>query len=345
MDHRHASAHRIDLVVYPGFKALEAIGPMSVFDYANVHLRARGQSDGYEVRVVSQRQGPVRSDTLMSLEATHTLAGLEAAGMGCTVVVVGSRHIEQVLGGSAELVAWLGRVAPRVQRLIALCSGSFFLAEAGLLDGRRAATHWSVTAQLAQRHPRVQVDADAIYLREEIRDGAGSRQLWTSAGVTAGIDLALAVVEEDFGHALALEVARDLVMYLKRPGGQSQFSVPLAAQAAQHGGVQAVQQWVMAHLAEPLTLTQMAEQAHMSERHLRRVFQQETGQSPTAFVESARLEAAKQLLESQAHLPLKTVAARVGLGSEQALRHLFVRHLGITPVAYRDRFGGRGGAG
>jgi transcriptional regulator GlxA family with amidase domain len=134
-------------------------------------------------------------------------------------------------------------------------------------------------------------------------------------------------------------------MYLKRPGGQSQFSVPLAAQAAQHGGVQAVQQWVMAHLAEPLTLTQMAEQAHMSERHLRRVFQQETGQSPTAFVESVRLEAAKQLLESQAHLPLKTVAARVGLGSEQALRHLFVRHLGITPVAYRDRFGGRAGAG
>ena len=164
-------------------------------------------------------------------------------------------------------------------------------------------------------------------------------------GRHAGIDLALAVVEEDFGHALALEVARDLVMYLKRPGGQSQFSVPLAAQAAQHGGVQAVQQWVMAHLADPLTLAQMAEQAHMSERHLRRVFQQETGQSPTAFVESARLEAAKQLLESQAHLPLKTVAARVGLGSEQALRHLFVRHLGITPVAYRDRFGGRGGAG
>ena len=142
-----------------------------------MHLRARGQSDGYEVRVVSQRQGAVRSDTLMSLEATHTLAGLEAAGMGCTVDVGGSRHIEQVLGGSAELVAWLGRVAPRVQRLIALCSSSFFLAEAGLLDGRRAATHWSVTAQLSQRYPHVQVDADAIYLREEIRDGAGSRQL------------------------------------------------------------------------------------------------------------------------------------------------------------------------
>lgn len=339
MEHRHAHPHRIDLVVYPGFKSLEAIGPMSVFDYANVHLRARGQSDGYEVRITAARKGLVKSDTLMALEATQSLAGLREQGTGCTVIVVGSRHIEQVLGASQELVQWLQAVAPSVARLIALCSGSFFLAEAGLLDGRRAATHWSVAGALAQRYPRVQVDADAIYVRDEVVDDAGTRQLWTSAGVTAGIDLALAVVEQDFGHALALEVARDLVMYLKRPGGQSQFSVPLAAQSTRHSGVQAVQQWVLAHLAEPVTLARMAEQAAMSERHFRRVFQQETGQSPSAFVEHARLEAAKQLLESRGHWPLKTVAAHVGLGSEQALRHLFVKKLGITPVAYRERFG------
>lgn len=339
MEHRHAHPHRIDLVVYPGFKSLEAIGPMSVFDYANVHLRARGQSDGYEVRITAARKGLVKSDTLMALEATQSLAGLREQGTGCTVIVVGSRHIEQVLGASQELVRWLQAVAPSVARLIALCSGSFFLAEAGLLDGRRAATHWSVAGALAQRYPRVQVDADAIYVRDEVVDDAGTRQLWTSAGVTAGIDLALAVVEQDFGHALALEVARDLVMYLKRPGGQSQFSVPLAAQATRHSGVQAVQQWVLAHLAEPVTLARMAEQAAMSERHFRRVFQQETGQSPSAFVEHARLEAAKQLLESRGQWPLKTVAAHVGLGSEQALRHLFVKKLGITPVAYRERFG------
>ncbi|MEQ6436912.1 helix-turn-helix domain-containing protein [Comamonas sp. w2-DMI] len=339
MEHRHAHPHRIDLVVYPGFKSLEAIGPMSVFDYANVHLRARGQSDGYEVRITAARKGLVKSDTLMALEATQSLAGLREQGTGCTVIVVGSRHIEQVLGASQELVQWLQAVAPSVARLIALCSGSFFLAEAGLLDGRRAATHWSVAGALAQRYPRVQVDADAIYVHDEVVDDAGTRQLWTSAGVTAGIDLALAVVEQDFGHALALEVARDLVMYLKRPGGQSQFSVPLAAQATRHSGVQAVQQWVLAHLAEPVTLARMAEQAAMSERHFRRVFQQETGQSPSAFVEHARLEAAKQLLESRGHWPLKTVAAHVGLGSEQALRHLFVKKLGITPVAYRERFG------
>ncbi|NMM77424.1 AraC family transcriptional regulator [Rhodococcus sp. SRB_17] len=334
MDHHHAHAHRVDLVVYPGFKALEAVGPMSVFDYANVHLRQHGRPDGYAVRVVAARRGAVPSDTLMALDATHTLAELEEEGSaGCTVVLVGSRNIEQVLAASPELVDWAARVAPHVPRMIALCSGSFFLAAAGLLDGRRAATHWSVAAALQQRYPRIAVDADAIY----VRDG----HLWTSAGVTAGIDLALAVVEEDFGHALALEVARDLVMYLKRPGGQSQFSVPLATQTTGHRGVQAVQQWVLAHLAEPLSLAQMAAQAAMSERHFRRVFQQETGQSPSAFVEAARLEGAKQLLETQGGLPLKTVAARVGLGSEQALRHLFVRRLGITPQAYRERFGGQ----
>ncbi len=289
MEHRHAGAHRIDLVVYPGFKALEAIGPMSVFDYANIHLRARDQQGGYEVRITSAAQGVVQSDTLMALQATQSLSDLAANGTGCTVIVVGSRHIETVLGTSGELVQWLQSMAARVPRLIALCSGSFFLAEAGLLDERRAATHWSVVKLLAQRYPRVQVDADAIYVRDDVKDSDGERQIWTSAGVTAGIDLALAVVEQDFGHALALEVARDLVMYLKRPGGQSQFSVPLAAQSTQHRGVQAVQQWLLAHLNQPVTLAQMAEQAAMSERHFRRVFQQETGQSPSAFVENARL--------------------------------------------------------
>ena len=340
MSHHHSGPHDVHLVIYPGFKALEAIGPMSVFDYANVHLRQHGQPDGYAVHIAALQAGPVRSDTLMTLEASKSLADLAEGGLGCTVVVVGSRQIEHALQASGELVSWLVRVAPRIPRLIALCSGSFFLAEAGLLDGRRATTHWSVAALLAQRHPHVQVDADAIYVRDALRDEAGARQLWTSAGVTAGIDLALAVVEEDFGHALALEVARDLVMYLKRPGGQSQFSVPLAAQSATHNrAIEAAQQWVLAHLHEPFSLSQLAKQAAMSERHFRRLFQQETGQSPSAFIETVRLEAAKQLLEANGHWPLKTVAAHAGLGSEQALRHLFGRRLGITPAAYRERFG------
>ncbi|MBV7543653.1 GlxA family transcriptional regulator [Acidovorax sp. sic0104] len=343
--HRHPAGqpHRIDLVVYPGFKALEAVGPMSVFDYANVHLQQHGRPDGYAVRVVAAQAGAVQSDTLMALTATHTLAQLEQqevageeceGGPGCTVVLVGSRNIEQVLAASPDLVAWAARVAPRVDRMIALCSGSFFLAAAGLLDGHRAATHWSVAALLRQRYPAIDVDPDAIY----VRDGP----LWTSAGVTAGIDLALALVEDDFGHALALEVARDLVMYLKRPGGQSQFSVQLASQGTAHRDIQAVQTWIVENLQEPMPLPALAARAAMSERHFRRVFVQETGQTPSAFVDAARLEGARRLLESQAALPLKTVAARVGMGSEQALRQLFVRHVGVTPQAYRERFGGQG---
>ncbi|WP_026433285.1 GlxA family transcriptional regulator [Paracidovorax oryzae] len=324
----------VHIVVYPGFKALEAVGPLSVFDYANVHLARRGRPPGYAVSIAARARGPVRSDTLMSLDATEVLCtgGDAASGaMPDTALLVGARHIEAALADAPEIVAWARTAAPRVRRMVALCSGSFFLAAAGLLDGRRAATHWSVAARLQELHPAVAVDPDAIY----VRDG----HLWTSAGVTAGIDLALALVEEDYGHALALEVARDMVMYLKRPGGQSQFSVQLASQATTHRGMQDVQAWALEHLSEPLTLQVLAGRASMSERHFRRVFAQETGRSPSAFVESARLEAARRLLESDAALPLKTVAARVGLGSEQALRHLFLRHLGIPPQAYRERFG------
>ena len=193
-------------------------------------------------------------------------------------------------------------MAARVPRVIVLCSGSFFLAAAGLLEGRRAATHWSVAALQQQRYPAVDVDADAIV----VRDG----HLWTSAGVTACID-----------------VARDLVMYLKRPGERSQFSVQFSSQAVQTGVVKAVQDYVLANLAEPLGLEVLAAQARMSERHL-------------PLSRPARLEGAKQLLQAPRHLPLKTVAARVGLRTKQALRHLFVRHMGITPVVYRERFGG-----
>ncbi|WCM94924.1 GlxA family transcriptional regulator [Acidovorax sp. NCPPB 2350] len=322
----------VHIVVYPGFKALEAVGPLSVFDYANVHLARRGRPAGYAVSIAARERGPVHSDTLMALEATEALdAGGDGGAPPDTVLLVGSRDIERAMAASPGIVEWARRAAPCVRRMVALCSGCFFLAAAGLLDGRRAATHWGVADLLRQRHPAIEVDPDAIY----VRDG----HLWTSAGVTAGIDLALALVEEDFGHALALEVARDLVMYLKRPGGQSQFSVQLASQATAHRGMKAVQDWALQHLAEPLTLQVLAARAAMSERHFRRMFVQETGQTPSAFVESARLEEARRLLESQATLPLKTVAARVGLGSEQALRHLFVRHLGIPPQAYRERFG------
>ncbi|WP_010105640.1 GlxA family transcriptional regulator, partial [Verminephrobacter aporrectodeae] len=230
-------ARRVDIVVYPGFKALEAIGTMSVFEYANIHLARQKQPRGYDVAVVSTAAGAVPSDMLMSLVATR---GLDAALLPDIALIVGARAIEAALEDNPALLHWVRAAAPRIERLVALCSGSFFLAAAGLLDGQRATTHWSVAPLMQARFPGVQVEADAIYLR------AG--RLWTSAGVTAGIDLALALVEEDFGRGLALEVARDLVVYLKRPGGQSQFSVHLASQNTSHPGVRRVQDWILCHL-------------------------------------------------------------------------------------------------
>lgn len=330
MEFRTASRpHRVDFVVYPGFKALEAIGPMSVFEYANVHLARRRGSIGYEVRIASRARGPVSSDMLMSLEATRIL---DPDDLPDVAIIVGARLIEDALARNPELVDWARAVAPRITRLVALCSGSFFLAAAGVLDGKRATTHWSVAPLLQSRYPAIDVEPDAIYLR------AG--RVWTSAGVTAGIDLALALVEEDFGRALALDVARDLVVYLKRPGGQSQFSVHLASQSTSHSGIQAAQQWILTHIAEPLSLAELSGQAAMSERNFRRLFQKEVGMSPLAFVERARIDAARRLLE-EGGLPLKAVAARVGFSSDQSLRKLFRKQLGISPDEYRDRLGGR----
>ncbi|WP_059411805.1 GlxA family transcriptional regulator [Cupriavidus basilensis] len=323
----NTAPRRVDIVVYPGFKAMEAVGPMTVFDYANVRVAQRGQPPAYATRVVALETGPVRSDTLMTLEAT---ARLDTVLLPDIALIVGARDIERAMGEAHGIVPWARAVAPRIGRLIALCSGTFFLAAAGLLDGRRATTHWSVAALLRQRFPAVEVDADAIFIRQG--------NLWTSAGVTAGIDLALAVVEEDLGRELALDLARELVVYLKRPGGQSQYSLHLASQATSHAGIRGLQDWILSDLARDFTLAEMAARVAMSERNFRRVFAKETGASPMAFIESARIEGARRLLE-QGDLPLKAIAARTGFGSDEGLRRAFLRQMGITPRDYRERFG------
>ncbi len=329
MENHHAGAHRVDLVVYPGFKALEAIGPMSVFDYANVHLRHKGLPDGYAVRVVASQAGLVPSDTLMGLQASHTLAQVEAEGTGCTVLLVGARHIEQVLAASPELVDWVARVAPGVGRMIALCSGSFFLAAAGVLDGRRAATHWSVAGLLAQRYPHIAVDADAIY----VRDGS----YWTSAGVTAGIDLALAVVARDHGKKIAQDVAKVLLVVMKRQGGQAQFSPLMAAVSPQETPITRAQNYVLEHLDEPFTVERMAGLANMSARHFARLFARDVNMTPMEFLQNARIDCARNLLETS-DLPLKTIAYKSGFGSVRHMRSLFAEKLGLTPLQYREQF-------
>ena len=316
----------VDIVVYPGFKAMEAVGPMSVFEYANLHLQRRGKGSGYDVRIASHKTGPVRSDTLMSLDATKALNPL---ALPDNAIIVGARHIQQALVDGAAITGWVAAVAHRIERLTALCSGAFFLAAAGVLDGKRATTHWSVAERLQAEYPAIDVDADAIFVR--------CGNVWTSAGVTAGIDLALALVEEDYGRDLALEVATEMVVFLKRPGGQSQFSAHLLSERTTRPNIRELQNWILDNLQERLTVAQLAQKAMMSERHFTRVFQQEVGLSAQEFIEQCRFERGTGLLADLA-LPLKSVAARAGFSDEAHMRRVFMTKLGITPRLYRERF-------
>ncbi|WP_423211779.1 GlxA family transcriptional regulator [Paracoccus yeei] len=318
------ASHRVHVVIYPGFKSMEAVGPVNVLSYANRHLAERGDPRRYDVVLVAPEPGAIPSDTLISLEA-----GPLPEGPLATVMVAGALDIQAALARKAALVEWCRRRAFEAERFAALCSGSFFLAAAGLLDGRRAATHWSVAELLQSRFPGVRVDADAIF----VQDGS----LWTSAGVTAAIDLALAFVEQDFGRDLALAVARDLVIYLKRPGGQSQFSAALTSQMRGPPGMRDIQSWLLANLDQPLHIPDMAARAGMSPRNFTRLFSAELGTTPASYLEGARCERAKaQLLDSD--LPLKAIAFRCGFTSDEQLRKAFLRRFSLTPRDYRDRF-------
>jgi len=316
----------LDVIVYPGFKAMEAIGPMSVFEYANLHLQRRHRLPGYDVRIASDQLGPVPSDTLMSLTATKVINTL---ALPDSAIIVGARHIQAALGDGTAIVDWVRAVTPRIGRLASLCSGAFFLASAGVLDGKRATTHWSVADRLQADFPAIDVQPDAIFIHSD--------NIWTSAGVTAGMDLALAFVEEDFGRDLALEVATEMVVYLKRPGGQSQFSAQLLSERTARPNIRELQTWILENLHERFTGAQLAEKAMMSERHFARVFQQEVGLSAQEFIEACRFDRATQLLADLA-LSLKTVAARACFSDEAHMRRVFQRKLGITPKLYRERF-------
>jgi transcriptional regulator GlxA family with amidase domain len=235
-----------------------------------------------------------------------------------------------------ELVEWIRRRAPQARRVCSVCTGAFYLAAAGLLDGRRATTHWHAALDLARRFPNVQVDADPIFIRD-VGHGEGKRVVWTSAGVTAGIDLALALIEEDVGHAVAMQAARRLVVFMKRPGGQSQFSAALAAQASAGGPFEALHSWMAAHLRDDLTVERLAERAQMSPRTFARRYVDEIGRTPAKTVSALRLEAAARAL-AESHRPLKRIALDCGFGSEQNLRRAFVRRFGVLPLEYRERF-------
>ncbi|MDR6292279.1 MULTISPECIES: GlxA family transcriptional regulator [Inquilinus] len=314
------------MLAFPGVELLDVVGPLEVFAAATALQRDAGAPPGYAVEVLAARAGPVRATSGLSVLADR---GLDEAGDGIdTLLVAGGAGIEAAVADAA-LVAWLRGMAPRVRRLGSVCTGALLLAEAGLLDGRRAATHWNWCERLSRRYPAVRVEPDPIF----IQDG----RVWTSAGVTAGMDLALALIEADHGRDLALATARDLVMFLKRPGGQSQFSAALAGQIAERPPLRALQDWMLAHPEADLSVPALADRAAMSPRNFARAFLREIGATPAAYVERLRIEAARRRLE-ETDLPGETVARSCGFGNADGMRRAFLRRIGVAPSDYRERF-------
>lgn len=312
---------------FPDMGLLDLTGPKTVFWLASKALQRRGKP-GYVGYLVSLKGGLVHAAEGASLQ-TLPMADFADAAIH-TLVVPGSPLIVDVLDRSTPLVDWLRLASGRARRTASVCSGAFLLAQAGLLDGKRAATHWAMCDLLERRYPRIRVDRDAIFVRES--------GLWSSAGVSAGIDLALALVEEDAGHEVAMEIARELVVYLKRPGGQSQFSALLDSQSQDTDAFHALNLWIAENLCgHDLSVDALALRANMSARNFARVYRQKTGRTPAKAVEALRVEAAKRLLEDTPR-NVDQIARQCGFGDEERMRTTFHRHLGISPRDYRSRF-------
>ena len=312
---------RIVAVVFPDVQSLDVTGPTEVFSIAQ-----RLGHAPYEIELVASSAAPLRASSGLRLVPDRAVS--VCRGPIDTLVVAGG------LGTAAarrdeRLVAWLRDAAGRSRRVASVCTGAFLLAKAGLLDGRRATTHWDSCAALRRNHPEVTVEPDPIF----VRDG----DVYTSAGVTAGIDLALALVEEDAGRDAALEVARQLVVFVQRPGGQTQFSAQLAHPAARRPTLRELQAWLPDHLDEELTVETLAERAFMSPRNFARAFRREVGVTPAAYVASLRVERARLELEA-GDAPVEVVAHRCGFGTVETMRRSFRRRLHTSPAEYRDRF-------
>jgi transcriptional regulator GlxA family with amidase domain len=317
---------QIVIVAFEQALLLDIAGPLQVFATARDLQAARGLPDPYALAVVAPGRGPTATSSGLGI-VTSAIAAFKGRAID-TLIVAGGLGSRQAVH-DAGLIRWIARRARRTRRVCSVCTGAFLLAAAGLLDGKRATTHWWAADELRQRYPGVDVDADPIFLR----DG----KIWTSAGVTAGIDLALALVEEDLGRGVALRVAKHLVVFLKRPGGQSQFSAVLEAQARDDGGFVALHDWMARHLATDLRVEMLAEQAGMSPRTFARVYQRRVGTTPAKTVERLRLEAARRALEEGA-ASIESIARACGFGDEERMRRSFLRHLGVPPRQYRQRF-------
>ena len=314
----------IAILAMPGVQLLDVSGPLDVFAEASV----QAGRNAYRLLVVGTRPGPIHSSSGARL-MPDGIIGRDLDEAIDTLLVAGCPNAADA-PVDERIAKWLRRRVPRARRFGSVCSGAFVLASAGLLDGRRVTTHWAVAERLAARYPSVTVEPDAI----QIRDG----KLRTAAGVTAGLDLALALVEEDLGRDIAMKVASQLVMFFKRPGGQMQYSRRGEAVPAGRAALQELQRWIAAHPARDHSVASLAGRLEISPRHFARLFKSEVGVTPATWVEEARVNAARHLLERGQEAP-KQVATQCGFADVDTLRRAFVRHVGVTPADYRKRFG------
>jgi transcriptional regulator GlxA family with amidase domain len=312
---------RIAMLIYPGVAPLDVAGPLQVFGFSNFLTK----QPLYEIMTVAPTAEPVPTGLGFAFIPACAMAALPLPID--TLLVSGGGPPGTVK--DPAILEWLAQTAPKARRFGSICTGVFILGDAGLIDGKRVTTHWALGGELASLHPTARVEVDAIF----VRDG----KLCSSAGITAGIDLALALLEEDHGRELALKVARYLVLFLKRSGGQAQFSTQLQAQFSSIPAIQEVQLWSLDHLADDLHVSALARRAAMSERSFIRAFRDDTGRTPGEFVMSARLQAACRLL-AESEFTLKEVAQRCGLGTAATMRRLFMDRLGVSPAHYRDKF-------
>lgn len=316
-------------LVYDDMNLLDLSGPLQAFSTANRINQSNGGTAMYETVVASVKGGSVSTSAGLSVE-TQPLASLDGRKVD-TVITVGGCKSEEFFA-SLDLVSWIAHHAATVRRLCSVCTGAFILAAAGQLSGRRAATHWASADALQRLYPGIEVDADALF----IQDGA----VWTSAGVTSGIDMSLALIEADYGHQIAIQTARQMVIFMKRGGALPQISAPLATQTRDPGNFADLHAWIAAHIDEDLTGARLAEIANMSLRTFVRLYTALVGRTPAKTVEAFRMEATRSALESTT-LPLKAICTRIGYADEQTLRRVFFRNFGISPIQYRARFSER----
>jgi transcriptional regulator GlxA family with amidase domain len=318
---------QVVILAFPGVNLLDVAGPAQVFTSATeLFSAAKGQADAaYHVTLASVNGGLTRTTSGLEINSV-AISSLD--GVPIHTLLIAGGHGCEAAGGTEEIVGWLHAVRPHVRRIGSICTGAFVLAASGLADGKRLATHWAYCDRLQELHPAVNVERDAIF----IEDGG----LWSSAGISSGVDLALAMVEQDYGRQFALMVARRLVVFLQRSGGQSQFSMPLEAQLAE-GPLAAVGGWVTDDPAADYRVETLAQRTNMSARTFHRLFKDTFGRSPAQWITSVRVECARRMLE-QSEKTLQEVSTASGLGSPDAMRRIFLRQLRVTPSNYRARF-------